>query len=245
MSARSVTRGPMHGPVRPCAVLASCIGFLPGSLMSVHDALCSAMAAVVLLAAPEARADSFRCAGGIVAVGDSKLDLLGKCGRPTLQDGRLDEHAVSRVGTDGTVAGRKAYVTVETWSYDFGPEQFTYSVTLDGGRIVRIERGGYGYGSAALRPAKIDAARCDPARLDVGDAKLDLLAKCGEPFSVDVRREEWLVGSPETDGSFVRTATRESEVWIYDFGPRQFLRVLELEDGKVTRVDTGGYGYGE
>lgn len=213
--------------------------------MHVHPPFRLAAVAFLLLAALDARAESIRCRGGIVSVGDSKLDLMGKCGRPAFQDGRIDERAVSIARDDGVTTSRRTFVGVETWSYDFGPKQFTYTVTLDGGRILRIERGGYGYAGEQPRAAKIDAARCDPARLDVGDTKLDVLSECGEPFSVDVRREEWLVGTADGEGSVARTATREIEVWTYDFGPRQLLRMLELEDGKVTRIDTGGYGYGE
>jgi Protein of unknown function (DUF2845) len=33
------------------------------------------------------------------------------------------------------------------------------------------------------------------------------------------------------------------EVWTYDFGPDAFVRFALLENGVVTRVDTGGYGY--
>jgi hypothetical protein len=213
--------------------------------MRVHLPFRSAALALLLLAAAEARADSVRCSGGLVSTGDSKLDLLGKCGRPTIQDGRLDERTVSLVAKDGTATHRRTMATVETWSYDFGPNGFTYVVTLDAGKIVRIERGGYGYAAEPPRPARIDAARCDPERLDLGDTKLEVLAECGEPSAADLRREEIAVGAPGGDGIVGQTFTREVEVWTYDFGKRRFLRVVELADGKVVRVDTGGYGYGE
>jgi hypothetical protein len=35
------------------------------------------------------------------------------------------------------------------------------------------------------------------------------------------------------------------EVWTYDFGRNRFLRFVRFEDGKVTAVETGGYGYAE
>jgi hypothetical protein len=134
--------------------------------------------------------------------------------------------------------------SVETWSYDFGPSRFTQVVTLEGGRIVRIERGSYGHATGEPRPARIDVARCEPAALDVGDTKLDVLALCGEPFSIDRRREEVVVVAAE--GALPQTtAAVEVEVWTFNFGRRRLLRVVELVDGKVTRVESGGYGYGE
>ncbi len=41
---------------------------------------------LAILPAPSLADGSFRCDGGIVSVGDSKLDLVGKCGWPTLQE---------------------------------------------------------------------------------------------------------------------------------------------------------------
>jgi hypothetical protein len=35
------------------------------------------------------------------------------------------------------------------------------------------------------------------------------------------------------------------EVWTYNFGPNRFQQLVVLENGRVTRVDSGGYGYGE
>jgi hypothetical protein len=33
------------------------------------------------------------------------------------------------------------------------------------------------------------------------------------------------------------------ETWTYDFGPRAFVRYVQVRDGRVTGVRTGGYGY--
>ncbi len=41
----------------------------------------------------------------------------------------------------------------------------------------------------------------------------------------------------------MRTAAVVVEVWTYDFGPQTFVRFVVLEDGVVTRVDTGHHGY--
>ena len=35
--------------------------------------------------------------------------------------------------------------TVVDWIYNFGPRQFIYTVTFEGGRVVGIESGDYGW----------------------------------------------------------------------------------------------------
>lgn len=227
--------------------------------------------AAAALAAPPARADSLRCDGGLVSAGDTKLDLLGKCGRPALAESRPVERAGTlltpgpRVQASRTVSG-----TVETWTYNFGPRRFTSVVTLEGGRVVRVERGGYGYDLPdAGGPAFIPRARCDYLALREGDRAFDLLARCGEPASRDVavvtRRVAVLAreeppGRREAGAAPGRGPRRERgpggaavveeaaeavtvEVWAYDFGPQVLVRLVELEDGVVTRVDTGSHGY--
>jgi hypothetical protein len=175
-----------------------------------------------------ARADSIQCDGGIVSVGDSKIDLLGKCGPPALVDERPDKRWTS--------TGGRALVAVEQWTYNFGPNRFLQFVTLVDGRVTRVDRGGYGYPPERLSgPPTTGRARCDPADLRVGDSKLDLLAKCGEPAVKESRLEK----RPGAGGA----VTVQVDVWTYDFGPQSFVEHATLEDGKVTRVDRGGYGY--
>src|SRR5512142_2569819 len=93
-------------------------------------------AALAALAAPAALAgdSSLRCAGGIVSVGDSALDLLAKCGSPALRDRRVDEQWRMSAGAEARPelvgVGRRTTVVVEEWWYDFGANAFTYAVEL-------------------------------------------------------------------------------------------------------------------
>ncbi len=179
------------------------------------------VAATLLLAAGGASADSVRCDGGIVSVGDSRLDLVAKCGWPALQE-------AEPIATTPYV---DAGLLIERWTYDFGPRRFTQVVSLQGGIIVAIDRGGYGY---ALDPprdpppdaAAIPRARCEVGAFHVGDRTFDVLSRCGEPAFRDLRHGPTVV-----------------EVWTYDFGQRQFVRHLEFQGGKLVRIRTGSYGY--
>ena len=115
---------------------------------------CAALlAAAAGLAVPLASAaDSIRCDGGIVSGGDPKIDLIGKCGPPALQEVRHLDRAGYVLG--GLAERARVVSSVETWSYDFGPRRFLQIVTIERGRVVAIERGGgrYAAGAAAGRP---------------------------------------------------------------------------------------------
>ncbi len=212
------------------------------SLASSARLASAALVAAALSAAPDARADSLRCAGGIVATGDSKLDLLGKCGPPALEDGATVERAA--VDVNGTV-GRRVVAPVEIWTYDLGRNRFTQLVRIVKGKIVSIERGGYGYAEERPPPQRPRKATCDPAALAEGKLKHEILAACGEPAVVDAWQEGVAVVRPAGDGAVVaESVTRTIERFTYDFGPNRLVRYVQIEDGKATRVESGSYGYG-
>ncbi len=197
--------------------------------------------ALALLAVPVAAAadDSFRCDGGIVSVGDSKLDLLGKCGEPALRDGWQEER--SSLGPWG--AGASVAQAVEQWTYNFGPQRFLRVVTLRAGKVVRIHQGGYGYTLPDSPRPRSARATCDASALHLGDTKLDLLARCGEPASRDVRQELRWETVPGPQGTMTVSVTVDVEVWTFDLGPQQFVRVVTIEDGRVVAIESGSYGY--
>lgn len=204
------------------------------------------LVALGLAAALPARADSMRCDGGIVAVGDSKLDLIGKCGLPTLREEEDVERTRTRLGAGGLLAeGRSTLSTVERWTYNFGPRQFVQVVTLEGGKVRAIERGSYGYDLGPREPTPpIPRARCDQLAFHEGDTTLDLLARCGEPALRDVALVTYSNGAPGRSGAFESTTVTEYvEIWTYDLGPQTLTRRLVIAHGKVVRIETGSYGY--
>ncbi len=190
------------------------------------------LAPALALAAP-AGAESLECTGGIVAVGDSRIDLLGKCGPPSLQE-VLDYNraGLQRYGPSGP--GRRISTTVERWTYNFGPTRFLQFVTLEAGKVVSIARGSYGYSQPPPPQAPpIPRASCDHSVLHTGLSTFDVLALCGEPAFQDVAVEVWAGGEVVV------------EIWTYDFGPRAFVRFLKFLDGKLAKIETGSYGYAQ
>lgn len=65
--------------------------------------------------------------------------------------------------------------------------------------------------------------RCDRETIMTGDTRFQVRTACGDPYSVHVK------------GS-------NREVWIYNFGPTQFVYYLSFIRGRLERIQVGGYG---
>jgi hypothetical protein len=196
--------------------------------------------AVALVAGPSRADDSIRCDGGLVTAGDTTLDLVAKCGPPALREERLVERtAVLRDADPGVSREIRDIGVVERWTYNFGPNRFIEFVTVGGGKVRHVERGGYGYPPERLNPRPAAGpSRCEP-ELRVGDATLDVLAKCGEPALRDRRDEQRVLLAAASE----RRVTVAVETWTYDLGPDRFVVIATLEDGMVVSLERGGYGY--
>ena len=204
-----------------------------------------ALAACLLVALPAAADDGLSCPGGVVSIGDSRLDLLGKCGAATLVEARTSQ--VNEWQSDWfQLVGRTVTVTVETWTYDLGSSRLVHQVKLEAGRVVRVRTLGYGRAaSGPAAPASIPRAGCEPTSLRVGDTTYDLLSTCGEPVYRDLVEEQVAVAQGDAWAAQGATTTRLRETWAYDFGPRALVRHVLVENGKVRRIVTGGYGYSQ
>ncbi|OFX25220.1 MAG: hypothetical protein A2V77_17790 [Anaeromyxobacter sp. RBG_16_69_14] len=198
---------------------------------------------LVAVSSAAAGDSSIRCDGGIVQIGDTRVDLLGKCGEPALRDVTLQETGVAVVGNGPIpVDAVTTTATVEQWTFNLGSNRLVQIVTLESGRVVRIEGGSYGYDPQRLRASR-GGPPCDSSAIRVGDRKLDLLAKCGQPTALDVRREKRAASAAAGDAAAIQFTTVEIEVWTYDLGPHQFIVIATVEGGKVVAVKYGGYGY--
>ena len=80
------------------------------------------------------------CSEQLVSVGDSKTDVLAKCGEPSLKDSHVEEFRDKLDGTE-----RNVLVTVEEWTYNLGPTRFVRILTFRNSRLTDIRTGNYGY----------------------------------------------------------------------------------------------------
>jgi hypothetical protein len=83
---------------------------------------------------------TLRCSNGIVSINDTIPDVLTKCGPPAFQDRREDARAFGK-RHDRTFET----ITVDAWTYNFGPQEFMYEVTFHNGRVAKIESLNQGY----------------------------------------------------------------------------------------------------
>lgn len=89
--------------------------------------------------------------------------------------------------------------------------------------------------------------RCPGGLVGEGDARIDLLARCGPPALQDrrvVERLEAVRTGDRGDGVRVgRTVTVIVEDWTYDFGPSAFTHVITMENGRITGFERRSHGY--
>jgi len=198
------------------------------------------------LAPSGARADAVDCDGGVVFMGQNAVDLLAKCGEPSFREERDEER--STVVFDSSQQLTEVHTTrvhVARWTYDFGPTRFLQSVILENGRIVSIQRGGYGLATAPPRPERVSMARCDPQRsFHLGDSAYEVLSRCGEPASREFKQVERQISAAGVEGIVHGpAAVIDIETWTYNFGARTFQRRLKFVDGWLVDIATGTYGY--
>jgi hypothetical protein len=106
--------------------------------------------------------------------------------------------------------------------------------------------------TAAVSP--VWGLRCGSRLISEGDTKEKLLDQCGEPTSVETWEEErdYLFPTAPYDypGTFheygdayrVRVRVRVEE-WVYNHGPHRFMDYVRIENGRVSNIRSGGYGY--
>lgn len=172
------------------------------------------------------------CEGGIISSGDTRADLLAKCGEPDSKESHAEEIS-ERIGTG---IRQHVYVTVEDWTYDFGQNRLQRIVTLKNGTVTYIRTGNYGY-SKNVKPEKRE---CSEQTVSLGDLKSDVVQKCGEPTWKDLHEEE-LIDRLNTGVERKNFVTVEE--WTYNLGPNRFVRILTFRNGKLVDIRTGGYGY--
>jgi hypothetical protein len=207
------------------------------------------LACAAAAGAAPARADgSIRCEGGIVSAGDARIDLLGKCGLPALQEQRIESRTAA-AGTRSVGTMRSVGAVVEEWTYDFGPRSFAQVVTLENGRVRSVERLSYGHSrDARAAPVRLPRATCDDlVGIDEGDGKLDVLARCGEPALRDAWEETRAVYARDRKEGVAaaESTTVQLETWTYDLGRNRFVQFVTFENGRVIRIRSGSYGYAD
>ncbi len=107
--------------------------------------LACAAGAAGLLFAPAASAESMRCGGYLVQVGDGKAEILQQCGEPVLRDNfcKALPGAPARpsTATDGNIVIAPPCENVDEWTYNPGAGQFMTTLQFVEGRVRAIRYG--------------------------------------------------------------------------------------------------------
>ncbi|MBI5739909.1 MAG: DUF2845 domain-containing protein [Nitrospirae bacterium] len=88
-----------------------------------------------------------RC-DSLVSEGDRKVEILIKCGKPDFIESFGEERVtiiLEKLKIEGAFRRQDLLVNVEEWTYNLGPRKFLLFLRLENGRVVRKERGDYGY----------------------------------------------------------------------------------------------------
>jgi hypothetical protein len=91
------------------------------------------------------------CAGGAVMVGAAEEEVRSKCGEPTSRQKSTSRgsgsSSRSRGGGGSSKRGgaRANRGSGETWVYDLGPGRLVRYLSFQGGRLERVDVGGYGH----------------------------------------------------------------------------------------------------
>jgi hypothetical protein len=105
-------------------------------------------AALALLFAPSLLvAESIRCGSQLIIKGSSSSDLLEYCGKPTqiVHNGTTHGLLGNTYQGSGVIGQATGDIEVETWTYNFGPNQFMERVRIENGIVVRIDDLEYGH----------------------------------------------------------------------------------------------------
>lgn len=91
---------------------------------------------------------ALRCGRSLVVEGDNKYQVFRRCGEPDFKESRVDYRELrwrgSGLNQPGVETRQLTPVTIEQWTYDFGPNRFVEVVTFEDGRVINIRAMDYG-----------------------------------------------------------------------------------------------------
>lgn len=165
---------------------------------------------------------ALRCDSKIIDTEELAARVLKLCGEPDLRDEWIN---------------RYGHEIQEQWYYNFGPRRLLQILTFRQGRLTKIEADGYGFIKSG------QPGNCLPNEILSGMNKLLLLHVCGEPEHIEVVTGYFIPHDAFHKHHHPPAAIfMKREHWFYNFGPRRLRREVVLENGRISHVQTEGYG---
>lgn len=119
--------------------------------------VCVLLTALLAAGSGDGWASELRCGLELVNIGDTKSEVLDKCGEPSSIEG-WEEERIKRDFYRSTMDEDledyersriplfvKEHVSIEEWLYNFGPNKFVRYLRFENGRLKKISTGGYGH----------------------------------------------------------------------------------------------------
>ncbi len=172
---------------------------------------------------------AFRCGGGLVSEGESKITVLRKCGEPSWVD-RWSEGIVELPDTD--FEHRISRIN-ERWIYNPGPTQFLRIVTFRGSKVFAIETGSRGFTVAP------EMQRCDFDTFSLGTTSAEIAIQCGEP---NLKEQHYETITHKIAGGRKQITVIVDE-WTFNLGPSRFMRTLTFRNGNLVDIKTAERGF--
>lgn len=91
-----------------------------------------------------ALAEGMVCGNKIVDKGSSREEVRAYCGKPAQIDNKTAYTGVAG-RNQHVVQGSAVEIQIETWIYNFGPDQLMEKVRFEDGIVASVESMGYGY----------------------------------------------------------------------------------------------------
>jgi hypothetical protein len=181
------------------------------------------------LPTPSPAAEAMRCGSRIASVGMTAAELLAICGEPSYRD----------VWAQPGAYGGGYLGNVEEWTYNFGSSQLLRVLRFRQGRLQRIDDDGYGF-------ADDGPGDCSQRGIVRGMSKYRLIAQCGEPATkvadvvqAPVDRYDRIYDPRRAYNSWEIVYREE---WVYNFGRGRLMRIVHLDNARVTDVEFGERG---
>ncbi len=100
----------------------------------------------LLLSLVSLPAFALRCGNAVISIGDPKVKVQHYCGNPASKSSAEVERIHGFNSQTGQHFENRVTVTKEQWTYNFGSQNFLYTITFDGeDNVEKITTGDYGY----------------------------------------------------------------------------------------------------
>ncbi|HWV14650.1 MAG TPA: DUF2845 domain-containing protein [Cellvibrio sp.] len=101
----------------------------------------SCVTALFMLTINQAAAESLRCKNAIVIEGDSKAEVLQKCGEPVFIDSYCENSQRNSQGSNNAGGKNQRCENIDVWSYNPGTGKFLTNLYFAQGKLREMRYG--------------------------------------------------------------------------------------------------------